>query len=542
MNAAIYARKSTDQSDRADDAKSVTRQIENAHAFAREKGWKVSPAHVYSDDGVSGAAVSKLRNRQRLLDLIRSGQAPFQVLILRDRSRFSRRDGDESFTELKQIAQAGVQVWFYLDRTRFEYGSLASNVLGFLQGEFAAEFRRAVTAATVESHDELARNGYVTGGRVFGYDNVGEKRRRERQINQREAAVVTEIFERYARGEGFKTIAHALNDRGLPTPRAQKGRPSGWDPGTIRAVLDRDLYRGLMVYKKTKKRDEVGEQRQRPRPETEWIRVPKPHLRFMPEELIAQVDARRAHRRAQYANAVRSGPVGTASHGKYLLSGLLRCPCGANFEAQTPKHGRRTGVYVCSAHRRKGRSICGNTLMLPIEATDQAILEVVEGSVLHPDFIERLVDSIVSPADTDRASLETEQVQLQAEVENLTVAIKAGGDIPVLVAELKKAHARLAAIRGRLRPSEPVDRANLREALTLRAAGWRETMRSNPKQGRQVLEELIGPIELWMDGPIPAWIAQTKPEGLLRGVVQGLASPPGFVALWHMELAGLMAR
>jgi DNA invertase Pin-like site-specific DNA recombinase len=39
MIAAIYARKSTDQSDRADEARSVTRQVEHAKAYAATKGW-----------------------------------------------------------------------------------------------------------------------------------------------------------------------------------------------------------------------------------------------------------------------------------------------------------------------------------------------------------------------------------------------------------------------------------------------------------------------------------------------------------------------
>ena len=50
MIAAAYARKSTEQAGVADDAKSVARQIENARAFAAEKGWRLE--HVYSDDAV----------------------------------------------------------------------------------------------------------------------------------------------------------------------------------------------------------------------------------------------------------------------------------------------------------------------------------------------------------------------------------------------------------------------------------------------------------------------------------------------------------
>lgn len=57
----------------------MKRQIENGRAFANSKGWRVSDAHVYADDAISGAETRKLVNRRRLLDVIAAG-APFQVL------------------------------------------------------------------------------------------------------------------------------------------------------------------------------------------------------------------------------------------------------------------------------------------------------------------------------------------------------------------------------------------------------------------------------------------------------------------------------
>ena len=55
MIAAIYARKSTDQSDRGEDEKSVTPQTEHARAYAARKGWTGDDAHVYTDAAISGA-------------------------------------------------------------------------------------------------------------------------------------------------------------------------------------------------------------------------------------------------------------------------------------------------------------------------------------------------------------------------------------------------------------------------------------------------------------------------------------------------------
>ena len=79
ITAAIYARKSTDQSAVADEAKSVTRQIEHATAYAARKGWTVRDEHVYVDDGISGAEFANRPGFVRLMAALKP-RPPFQVL------------------------------------------------------------------------------------------------------------------------------------------------------------------------------------------------------------------------------------------------------------------------------------------------------------------------------------------------------------------------------------------------------------------------------------------------------------------------------
>ena len=55
MIAAIYARKSNDQTERSKEDTSCARQIENAKAFALEKGWTVDDRFIFQDDGIGGA-------------------------------------------------------------------------------------------------------------------------------------------------------------------------------------------------------------------------------------------------------------------------------------------------------------------------------------------------------------------------------------------------------------------------------------------------------------------------------------------------------
>ena len=322
--------------------------------------------------------------------------------------------------------------------------------------------------------------------------------------------------------------------------------------GTVRAVLDRELYRGSIAYKKTKKRDQWGRKKITTRPSAEVIRVAAPHLRLVSQELEALVDARRGDRRERYLRGQHGQLLGQPT-GRYLLSGLLRCPCGANFEAQKALHGVRPGgVYVCSANRRKGSAICANRLALPIAETDERILLAIEGEVLTPVFIERVLDTVFVPDVADHDAIEVDARGLEREVFNLTSAIKAGGDIPSLVAELRATNARLVDLRRRLEPREADDREHLRTALEQRCTEWRSILRANPAQGRQVLAHIIGPVMLWLgeaedlavaEGFAPRdrrgkegitladvrWEAETRPEGFLAGlrVVQRMASPPG---------------
>src|SRR5262245_34470949 len=101
MIAAIYARKSTDQQDKAHEAKSVTRQVERAREYAGREGWAVAEEHIYVDDAVSGADHDKLVGRARLLNALKP-RTPFQMLVMMEESRLGR-DQEKTPAALFQI-------------------------------------------------------------------------------------------------------------------------------------------------------------------------------------------------------------------------------------------------------------------------------------------------------------------------------------------------------------------------------------------------------------------------------------------------------
>jgi DNA invertase Pin-like site-specific DNA recombinase len=99
MNAAIYARKATEQNV-AEESKSVTRQIENAKAYAAKRGWTVADAHVYVDDKMSGAEFEKRKGLQRLLRTL--PHPPFSMLIVSEQKSIGREMSETARSSLNR--------------------------------------------------------------------------------------------------------------------------------------------------------------------------------------------------------------------------------------------------------------------------------------------------------------------------------------------------------------------------------------------------------------------------------------------------------
>ncbi|MGH2609793.1 MAG: recombinase family protein, partial [Tepidiformaceae bacterium] len=347
MIAAIYARKSTEQHGVTDEEKSVTRQIEHARAYAAKRGWTVTEEHIYVDDGVSGVEFKKRPGFNRLMAALYPRPA-FQVLVMSEESRLGR-DQIETLNALKQIIDAEVRVFVYLDDREVTLGDATQTALVQLRGFAAAAEREQASKRT---HDAMLRKAqalHVTGGRVYGYasidvlgepDRDGRKKRLyvRREINPEQADVVRRIFQLYANGLGLTKIAKTLNREGIAPPR---GDARGWAGTAIREILRRELYRGVVVWDRTQKIVRGGTKKQRIRPEDQWQRIGAPDLRIISEDLWQAVQVRRqkaaeAFPRSRERGRLlgRSGPLDGDS--PYLLTGFATCAvCGGAIGGMT---------------------------------------------------------------------------------------------------------------------------------------------------------------------------------------------------------------
>ncbi len=289
MIAAIYARKSTDQNGVADAEKSVTRQIDHSKQYAAQKGWTVAEEHVYIDDGISGAEFATRPGFIRLMNALKP-RPDFQVLVMSEESRLGRAAIETAYA-LKQIVTSGVRVFFYLEDRERTLESPTDTILLSLT-TFADELEREkARQRTYDALQRKARAGHVTGGACFGYRNVevvgadGRRSHVTQEVDVAEAAIVRQVFELCGSGLGQKAIAKQLNAEGARAPRAQQGRPRAWAPSSVRAVLFRERYRGIILWNRTRKRDRWGQRKRTTRAEADWVRVEAPALEIVDDGL-----------------------------------------------------------------------------------------------------------------------------------------------------------------------------------------------------------------------------------------------------------------
>jgi site-specific DNA recombinase len=245
MIAAVYARKSTEQNV-SEDAKSGTRQITLARAFAVAHGWIVAEEHVYSD-GISGAEFDDRRpGLAPLLAAIKQRPRPFDGLVMMDESRLGRDQWRTGYV-LAQIKDAGLALWYYQAKRHANLADATGQFMENVYGYAAQMEREKAQARSREDGRARAGKGYAAGGVVFGYRNVRVNSHVEREIVPAEAEVIRRIFREIAEGRGYAKIAQGLNAESLPCPRGKC-----WAMTGVREMVYRDLYRGRIVYGKTR--------------------------------------------------------------------------------------------------------------------------------------------------------------------------------------------------------------------------------------------------------------------------------------------------
>jgi site-specific DNA recombinase len=296
VRCAVYARYSSDQQR----PESIADQIRHCRQEARRQGWTILDEHTYADEAVSGASVEGRSGLQRLTSMALQKPRPFDLILIDDTSRLAR-DVVDAVQQFRELRFHGIDIYFV--NQGLHSGKDNAEFLMSIYGAMDSEYIRELGRKTHRGLEGQALRGFSAGGIAYGYrrqilydstavDRDGQRRRIGVQwvIEDVEAVVVVRIFTLYADRLGYGTIAAGLNRDAVPSPRQAKahhnrsdGVGPGWDASSVRVILLNDLYRGRLIWNRSRwRRDPRSRRRRRvARPRSEWVISERPELRIV---------------------------------------------------------------------------------------------------------------------------------------------------------------------------------------------------------------------------------------------------------------------
>jgi site-specific DNA recombinase len=398
--------------------------VAHAREFAVSKGWTVDPAHIYIDDAISGFEYARLSARDQLIEDAKKGM--FQALIVMEQFRLGRQPM-EAIGKIFEIAECDVRMFEYMTRTEISVANENDQLLTIVRSIAGGSERRHTSRRVHDAALQRFRRGWVTGGTVFGYDNVkmtAPTTHSERRINAEQAKIVGRIFEQYASGLGSTLITDHLNREKIPSPR-----PSGWRLSAVLYILENPLYRGEDLWKRHRNTVRKGKARHEERPEQDWERRTDERLRIVSDALWNAVQERRASRQTTIPRSPRSGkllgrPSWFDGFSNHLVSGFGTCGvCNGNIRIDHQRRGpsgrgktrRVVKLYRCGTSEQRGVSICSNRVRVPQEALDEALRAALRG-VLHPDVIAAGLAKAIALLRREQASSIDRRTQIEKDL------------------------------------------------------------------------------------------------------------------------------
>jgi site-specific DNA recombinase len=508
MKAVIYSRFSTDRQNES----SIADQERICAEHAEHQGWKVGER--YSDQGISGAA---LGNRPGVLRLQEAALARrVDVVLVTDLSRLSRSQGDLS-KMIDRLVAKGVRVIGVQDG--YDSSRRGHKLQAGLSGIIGEAFREMVKDRTYAALETRAKDGRATGGRAYGY--------RDGEVDKGEAAMVVEIFGRFADGESCRTIAKELNGRRIPSPGASwkrtERRADGWQGSGVRVILRNERYRGIVHWNVSewRKDPDTGKRQRIMRPREQWISHTDESQRIVSDELWTRVQKRMDPAK---------GDIRLKSGGKpkYLLSGLLRCDvCGGNYTI------RDSRSYGCLSHW--DGNACTNSISIRKDEAEEKLLRGSEtglAGLLAPDRVERMAKEMqryhaerVRAVQARAIEAPKELQELAARIERLRERLRKG-DPDMTADELQAALDRAEQKRRELEAQQPAAQHSAKVVSMVPKAA--ELYR------RQIVQGLDG-------DPRAALKARVFLREWFGGVIrlEPLADG-GLVAHWNQNVAALL--
>ena len=374
LRVAAYARVSTDMEDQQNSFSAQVLHYTNY--IKRHSDWEF--VKVYADEGKSGRQV---KYRDGFQEMLKDGlDGKFDFLITKSVSRFARNTVD-SLQAIRQLKEAGVEVWFEKENIRTFDGRC--ELMLSLMSSLAQEESRSISQNVQWGKHKLYSKGKFKWNwdLLYGFhsdDNITPI------IVENEAAVVREIFDLYLRGFTESEIAKILTSRDATTHTGSKV----WNACTIKAMLENEKYCGNLRLQKTYTEDFLTGIRKKNEGQLPQYYIENNHEPIVSKKVFDLVQAE-FQRRKIYQE-------------KYRIVGLLfstgiQCGCCGSWYRVELRHkkGELTGyTFRCPYLNEKGEHC--PTPSIPERKLKSSFLEAFNLYIAQRDRLKAKISSFIN--------------------------------------------------------------------------------------------------------------------------------------------------
>ena len=287
--------------------------------ISENQNWEM--VDIYADEGISGTAIRKRTEFQRMIADCRKGK--IDRILVKSISRFARNTADCLMT-LRELKLLGVSAFF--EKENIDTAGTSGELLTALFASFAQLESESISGNVRWGYRKRMQDGtFNTYKAPLGFRFVNGKL----EIQQEEAAVVRKIFEYYLSGMNSREIAEMLN--------RQSALQRVWRREMVDYILKNERYAGNALLQKRYTTESFPTKKKWNRGEREMYFVEDSNVPIISQEMFDQAQALRKQRH-------RMGKVKNSKP----LAGKLYCgSCGTIF-----RYKAVNGIHywLCTKH------------------------------------------------------------------------------------------------------------------------------------------------------------------------------------------------
>ena len=360
--AALYARYSSE----GQRAESISAQLRAAHDYCERKGYQVVKEFV--DEATS----AKSDDRPAFQDMISGARAgQFDTIVFHKIDRNSRNEYDYYFYK-NVLKKAGVSVE-YVEQGFDDSpeGALVESMLVGMAAYYSRNLAREVMKGMKENAYQAKHNG---GTPALGYNIAPDK---SYVINEAEAAIVRKIFEMRSTGSTYEDILAAMRAHGY---RTKRGQP--FCKNSLCDLLRNPKYKGTYVFGRGVTHAD-GTRNSR-----------KGQSAIIVENALPAIVDEATWNAVQDKIRTRRDPANRKRD--YLLSGIIKCSCGAAMVGTTTiTRGVPHYYYKCNVYHRRSLAVSDEHQRITTAEAEGALMDCLDMYMNDGMVVKEILDAIM---------------------------------------------------------------------------------------------------------------------------------------------------